>query len=311
MGEPLVSIVIPTWNGAKTLKRVLPALLSQKTAFSFEVIIVDSESKDGTADLVQKFSSIRYFRIRKRDFNHGATRQWAAEQGKGEFIVFLTQDATPASESWLSSLVNVFDLDSSIVGAYSRQVPYSDCPPLEAERILEWYGAQRKIQYLNGVQWEELSPMERRLCANFDDVSSCIRKKILLEFPYRPMPYAEELDWAKRVLQAGKKLAYEPASIVQHSHRRSCLYEFKRRYIDHKMNRAFYDIHFFPHWPDAQRAIIAEVKQIYQKTPILSLLERIPVAMAQVLGMYLGARSIHYKDPLVLTPLERWFLRGV
>lgn len=312
MSDPLVSIVIPTWNGAKTLKRVLPAVLSQRCNFSFEVIIIDSESRDGTAELVQKFNSIKYFQIRKRDFNHGATRQWAAEKGKGEFVVFLTQDATPANEIWLSSLVNAFELDSSVVGVYSRQVPYPDCPSLDAERILEWYGAQQKIQYLNGVKWEELLPMERRLCANFDDVSCCIRRKVLLEFPYRSMPYAEELKWARRILQAGKKLVYEPMSIVQHSHRRSPLYEFKRRYIDHKMNKAFYDIHFFHNWREVRGAIVAELKQLYQRSGNLrSFVERAPVAIAQILGMYLGARSIRYQDPLVLTQFERWFLRGV
>ncbi len=308
MSEPLVSVVIPTRNGFKTLKKVLPAVFNQKLSSSFEVIIVDSESSDGTVDFAKQFG-VRFLSIGKRDFNHGATRQWAAEQAKGEFVVFLTQDATPAGENWLKSLLDAFECAEQVVGAYSRQIPYPDCHLMDVERILQWFGPDRKIYYLDGINWENLSPMEKRLAANFDDVSSCIRRKFLLKFPFKTVPYGEDLEWAKRVLMGGMRLVYEPSSVVFHSHQRSPLYEFKRRYVDHKVNKAYYGIELFKDWEAVKHGVLGEWKRNDQKKWFLN--RRGVIGTAQVLGTFFGARSIRYGEPLKLSRFEKWLTRGV
>ena len=319
MPQPLVSIIIPTRNGAETLKNVLPAIFNQNCSHPFEVIMVDSESSDGTPNLAREFN-VRYLRIQKKDFNHGATRQWAAEQTKGELVVFLTQDATPANENWLSSLVTALEIERNVVGAYSRQVPYEGCHPLDAERILEWFGPIRRIQSLDGMDWERLTPMKRRTIANFDDVSSCVKKEILMQFPYHSEPYGEDFEWARRVLRKGMSLVYEPSSVVYHSHRKSPLYEFRRRYIEHKMLRAYHDIQLIRNWKEVQAGIFHEWKQNYQlvkkcpktwfeKWTLFS--ERVIVTVAQALGMYLGAHSSQYEGPVTLNRFERWLIRSV
>ncbi len=320
MSDPLASIIIPTRNGAKTLEKVLPAVFSQRSNEPFEVLIVDSESNDGTPELVKQFD-VRFFPIRKKDFNHGATRQWAAEQAKGKYVLFLTQDATPVNEHWFSSLISAIESEKGAVGAYSRQIPYPDCHPMDADGILQWFGPDRKIYYLDGIHWENLSPMERRLSANFDDVSSCIHRETLLKYPFQPVPYGEDLEWAKRILKQGMKLVYEPSSIAHHSHRRSPLYEFKRRYVDHKMNKVYYGIELFRDWKEVRNGIVYEWQKNYQKIQQMTgssftkktqlMVERAAVTVAQVLGTYSGARSIRYGESLKLSQFERWFTRGV
>ncbi|MCK4667799.1 glycosyltransferase family 2 protein, partial [Candidatus Dependentiae bacterium] len=84
-----VSIIIPTKNGEKYLDRVLNMLFSQETAFDFEVIIIDSGSKDKTLKIIKKYPA-QLIKIRPREFGHGKTRNYGVGISKGKFLVFLT-----------------------------------------------------------------------------------------------------------------------------------------------------------------------------------------------------------------------------
>lgn len=84
-----VSIVIPTKNAGDLLERVLKAVFEQKTTYTYEVICVDSGSKDNTLDIIKKYPC-RLFQIPASEFGHGKTRNYGAAQGTGTYIVFIT-----------------------------------------------------------------------------------------------------------------------------------------------------------------------------------------------------------------------------
>ena len=67
-----VSIVIPTKNGGHLFEKVLDAVFKQKTEYEYEVICVDSGSKDGTLDVIRKYPC-RLFQIEPSEFGHGKT----------------------------------------------------------------------------------------------------------------------------------------------------------------------------------------------------------------------------------------------
>jgi len=83
--------------------------------------------------------------------------------------------------------------------------------------------------------YEALTPMQRLETITFDDVSSCVRRSVSREHPFRPVSFGEDLDWSERVMKAGYKIVYEPAPGVVHSHNRSAIYEMKRAYVYHKL----------------------------------------------------------------------------
>src|SRR5262245_53389271 len=103
MTPPFVSIVLPTFNGAKTLPAVLDGISAQRVDFSTEVVAVDSSSTDGTADLLRRRAD-RLISIATEEFNHGLTRNLGVEHARGELVVMLVQDAVPASPRWLAEL---------------------------------------------------------------------------------------------------------------------------------------------------------------------------------------------------------------
>ena len=127
-----VSIVIPTKNGGSLLEEVLKSIFSQKTEYTYEVICVDSGSTDDSIEIIRKYD-VALYEIKPSEFGHGKTRNYGASKGTGEFIVFLTQDALPASDTWLENFVNAMKMDDQIAGGFGIHYPYPDCNILISE----------------------------------------------------------------------------------------------------------------------------------------------------------------------------------
>jgi glycosyltransferase involved in cell wall biosynthesis len=90
--EPLVSVIIPTYNRADYLKLVLKSVLEQ-TYKNIEVIVADDGSTDNTAEVVADFNDprIKYFYQRNTGLP-AATRNLGLREVSGEYIAFLDSD---------------------------------------------------------------------------------------------------------------------------------------------------------------------------------------------------------------------------
>ncbi len=237
-----ISVVIPTLNAGPLFKEVLEAVKAQEFPGEVELVIVDSMSEDGTAELAQKYADV-FFSVRREDFNHGDTRNLALAHSSGELIALLVQDATPADSRWLKRLADNFT-DPRVAGAYSRQVSRPDCNPLIRIRLKGWGAGQvaRRIQELKNPPPEsqevrKLTPEqigEIIRTYSFDNVSSMIRRAAWEQVNFPRRRFAEDIGWARQVLDRGWKIVYEPESAVVHSHNKPLLYEFKRIYLDHQ-----------------------------------------------------------------------------
>src|ERR1700682_2417050 len=129
-----VSILLLTKNGEHDLKSVLPAVFSQKCMPRFELIAVDSGSTDDTLQILRQFP-VRIEQIPAQAFHHARTRNLAAGLAEGEGLIFLSQDAIPASDGWLSALLANFS-DLSVGAVYGRQLPKPGCS-LERQDALD------------------------------------------------------------------------------------------------------------------------------------------------------------------------------
>jgi len=69
---------------------------------------------------------------------HGKTRNLGARIGKGEYLVFLSQDAIPASDTWLQKLTSNMD-DPNVAAAYGRQISNEDVCPVENFFMAQMY----------------------------------------------------------------------------------------------------------------------------------------------------------------------------
>ena len=98
MNTPIASIILPTLNGSSDLKRLLPRLAEQQLEGGFEVLAVDSSSDDDSVALLRS-AGAEVDVIDRRDFSHGGTRTRRAADARGDFLVFLSQDAVPADDA--------------------------------------------------------------------------------------------------------------------------------------------------------------------------------------------------------------------
>ena len=90
--NPLVSIIIPTFNRGYILPRAIKSALSQ-TYQNIELIIIDDGSTDNTEEIVKDFSDPRIQYIRYSE-NKGrpAARNKGIKKSKGDFFAFLDSD---------------------------------------------------------------------------------------------------------------------------------------------------------------------------------------------------------------------------
>lgn len=241
------SIIIPTRNGLPLLELTLRAIFAQQTAWPFEVIAIDSGSTDGTWELLESLS-VERLRIRPQDFNHGSTRTLAAQHARGEFLVFLVQDAIPADTAWLVNLISAFHYPN-VAGAYSRQCPRPESNPITKYMTVGTTpnDVERKVKALPAARrLADLPPNEQFHLALFQNNSSSIRRSVFVEHPFLALRYGEDIDWGKRIIEAGYSIVYEPASLVYHSHDRSALYALKRAYADHYQVAELFGVRLIP-----------------------------------------------------------------
>lgn len=125
---PTLSIIIPTLNAAGDLPELLRAL-QQQTAPPLEIILVDSESDDGTPGLAAR-SGCRVIPISRSSFRHGRARNLGAASALGQVLVFLTQDALPANPRCLEELVRPLST-AEAQAATARQIAPPQASPLE------------------------------------------------------------------------------------------------------------------------------------------------------------------------------------
>jgi len=87
-----ISVIIPTFNRKEVLGRAIRSVLSQRVSASFELILADDGSTDGTDEALRKeFPGIKYLRWEDQK-GPSFARNRAAEIAKGHWLAFLDSD---------------------------------------------------------------------------------------------------------------------------------------------------------------------------------------------------------------------------
>lgn len=240
-----VSIILLTKNGSTYLEEVLRRVFAQEFEEEFEAIAIDSGSTDRTQQILAKFP-IRLKEIPPSAFNHGETRNLGAELSKGEYLVYLTQDATPSDGKWLERLVHPLRGDPLVAGVFSSQRPRGDCHLMERRQILQTELVSGKEMRVNTAVGNPDYERNRYHFIWFSNTSSCIRKEVWNKFPFRKLEFAEDQDWAQRVLEAGFKTVYVPDSIVIHSHHYRPIKNFRRHFEHARAMKEIFKKEEFP-----------------------------------------------------------------
>jgi rhamnosyltransferase len=298
-------VVIPTWNGGQLFRECLEAVKGQDLKGGFELVIIDSESKDGTAELGRRHADV-FIQIKRDEFNHGDARNRAIAKTRGQFVALLVQDATPADSSWLSALVENF-ADEKVAGCYSRQIPRPNCPPLLKTRLKRWTAGkgERVEKSVSGEEeFRQIPGRDQVDLVSFDNVSSCIRRSLWERMNFPSRSFGEDLWWSRSALMAGYKIVFEPRSAVIHSHSNSLWYEFKRVYLDHQNWNDLIGLRLFGRIQEIWGASLYGVREAVQDLKEQGLsgwpylywsAYAVPYVTSQNLAQFLGGNSRRFR----------------
>ena len=89
MENPLVSVIVPVYNGERYLRETLESILQQDYR-PLEPIVVDDGSTDDTAAIIRSFPRVRY--LYQANQGHGKAKNTGVEASRGELLSFLDAD---------------------------------------------------------------------------------------------------------------------------------------------------------------------------------------------------------------------------
>jgi O-antigen biosynthesis protein len=235
-----VTVAIPVLNGAAYLDEVLEAVRAQRPPASqelvVELLIVDSGSTDGSLEIARRHGAT-VIEIPKSEFSHGGTRNLAVERSRGDAVAFLTQDATPASEEWLASIVEGFEQAEDVALVFGPHIPRPGHSHVFAREMRDHFrtwgdGERIDVQRLerspDALAAYRLYPYKLQF---FSDVNGAVARWAWERVPYRDVPYAEDQLLAREMIESGYAKVFHPGAAVYHSHDYPPA-QFLRRYFD-------------------------------------------------------------------------------
>ena len=288
-----VNLFIPTLNAGSIWKDVLAGVALQDYPIS-RLVIIDSGSTDGTLDLINE-ETCDLIQIDKKDFDHGGTRQMAAETfSDADVFLFLTQDAILADPYAIRVMVEALEENSELGMVYGRQLPHKNAKVLETHARLFNYPAESKIRSLEDADRYGIRTIS---CSNS---FAAYRKTAFFKvngFP-RGSILGEDVLIAGKMLLDGWKMAYLSDSKIHHSHDYSAIEEFKRYFdigVFHVNNQWIFE-NFGRAESEGLKYLKSELNYTFKHNPLL-----IPKSLVATGAKFIGYKlGMHYKSLPVL-----------
>jgi GT2 family glycosyltransferase len=216
--NPLVSIVILTWNSSEFIERCLEGL-SWQTYSNHEVIVVDNASSDDSLSRAKNSahsSLVKKFIANEKNLGCAGGNNAGWRAASGEIVVFLNPDIV-ADKYWLENLVNAFESYpmAAIAGCRlyypnSRIIQHAG-GRLHPNAMSEHYGSGEEDK----GQYDEMRDVDYVTGA-----AMAVRRGFLEETggfdeDYFPA-YYEETDLCFRAHKKGRRVLYVPGAVAYH-----------------------------------------------------------------------------------------------
>ncbi len=210
----LVSIIIRARNEAAALQHLLPLLQHQRCDFEYEILVLDNDSDDGSADLVNA-AGVRLHHIPRDAFNYATALNQGAELARGEYVVNISAHCYPLSDTWLAALIQPLRDNPQVIASYGRQWTDPRVAPFEA------------------IGNDSVFPPAGREPAlvAFSNANSAIRRSQLLAHPFNPVVKILEDHLFYLELVERWQFMYVPEALVLHAHESFSMRYYLKRWM--------------------------------------------------------------------------------
>jgi GT2 family glycosyltransferase len=213
--EPLVSIIIPNWNGGRLIVDCLESLRRQRYVH-LEVIVVDGASSDGSPELVaERFPEVRLLRLPTNRGFAGNVNAGLRAAG-GPLLALLNNDAE-ADPDWISALVAALQAQATAGACASKILEFEQRGTIAAAGDLlhrDGLASQRGNGQPDDGRFDQ--PGEVFAASG----GAVVYRRAMLEdvglFDEAFFAYLEDVDLGLRARLRGWGCRYEPAARVYH-----------------------------------------------------------------------------------------------
>src|SRR5436189_5708357 len=228
MASELV-IIIVNWNGGELLQNCLSSIARFPPSLSYEVVVVDNASSDGSCELLP--AQPEKVRLIKSDENLGFGRanNLAFAETNAPFIFLLNSDAE-IKEGTIDTLVATLKSDPKIGvvgprlhnpdGTLQASVWKNPTTPFEtlanAFRFYKLLPKRQRADLLLGYHWDH---SHRRSASLRSGAALMLRREVIETvggFEERFHMYGEDTEWCLRIVRGGWQMIFEPQAIVVH-----------------------------------------------------------------------------------------------
>jgi glycosyltransferase involved in cell wall biosynthesis len=209
---PECTIIIPTYNRAMTLLRCLEALDAQTAPKeSFEVIVSDDGSEDGTGAIVETFVEthdldLRY--LRQPNSGQNAARNRAIEVSRGSLLLFINDDTVATPKMVEGHFATHRTYPSESVAVLGRVTISPDLPRSIFARLHLDY-AFSLLESKSELDWRA-----------FYTCNASVKKNFLLRYGLfdESLRYNDDIELAQRLSEYEFKIVYDKESLGYHHH---------------------------------------------------------------------------------------------
>jgi len=176
--------------------------MEQTLVDEVEIIVVDSGSTDATVSIASQFPT-RIASIDPEEFSFGRALNIGCAEASGEFIIAASAHVYPVYEDWLECLLAPFE-DPEVALSYGKQRGNEVTKYAEHQIFAQWFPDE--------PDYNQNHPF----CNN---ANAAIRRSLWEQMPYNEeLTGLEDLDWAKRAMNRGYKIAYAADAPIIHVH---------------------------------------------------------------------------------------------
>lgn len=235
-----LSIIIVNWNVRDLLGRCLDSILRDagspcpgvwqmpSSHYTFEVLVVDSASSDGSPDMVRaQYPSVRLFDS-QNNLGYTGGNNLGMRESRGRYLLLLNPDTEIVGDA-LAGMVSAMESQPQL-GVVGPQLRYADGSIQPSRRrfptlrtafvdstfLAKWFP---NLPELQRYKMSDHTPDEASTVDWLVGACLLVRREVVDEVGYLDesyFMYSEELDWQKRIRDAGWVVAYVPTAQVIH-----------------------------------------------------------------------------------------------